>query len=140
MDIAAANNNMGSILQGMQTQDASLMTNGITGAAQQGANLGKAFSDSISSLSSPSSGTYVSNKGVLIGNDAFSKMTSGLLDGANKTILESEIEQRKILAGESDNIQGAIIKMNEASLITSLSVSIGNKLQECYKAIIQIPA
>lgn len=140
MDIAAASNNMGSILKGIQNQDASLMTSGITGAAQQGASLGKAFSDSISSLTGPSSGTYIPNKGVPTGSNAFSEMTFGFLDGANQTILKSEIEQRKILAGESNNIQGAIVKMNEASLITSLSVSIGNKLQECYKTIIQLPA
>ncbi|MGF1449128.1 MAG: flagellar hook-basal body complex protein FliE [Opitutales bacterium] len=69
---------------------------------------------------------------------SFDSMLGDLISQVDATQKEGRAEARKLMAGESDNLHGSVIAMQEASVAFTLLVETRNKLVESYQEIMRM--
>lgn len=125
-------------LQSIQGQSGGNFASSMVDLAKQGASIGQDFTNTLQSkIGANNSLLDLSVNKPVTNASSFQKIGAQFLENANQTVLQSEIEQRKFLVGES-SIQQVAIATKEAELTLSLTANIAQKLQEAYKTIVQI--
>lgn len=69
----------------------------------------------------------------------FADVLGGLVEAVEEKSQVSQIEARRLMTGESDNIHRSMIAMQESGLAFSLLVEVRNKLVESYQELMRMP-
>ncbi|MCR6654555.1 MAG: flagellar hook-basal body complex protein FliE [Opitutus sp.] len=70
--------------------------------------------------------------------DGFGNMLEGLVSTTLDKMEASKVATQKVLLGESENLHGAMIAMQESSIAFGLMVEVRNKLVESYQELMRM--
>jgi flagellar hook-basal body complex protein FliE len=73
------------------------------------------------------------------GGDSFSNLLGDLVQAVDDKSKVAASEARKLMVGESDNIHGTMIAMQESGLAFNLLVEVRNKLVQSYQELMRMP-
>lgn len=73
------------------------------------------------------------------GGDSFSNVLADLVQAVDDKSKVAASEARKLMVGESDNLHGTMIAMQESGLAFSLLVEVRNKLVQSYQELMRMP-
>jgi flagellar hook-basal body complex protein FliE len=73
------------------------------------------------------------------GGDTFSNLLGELVQAVDDKSKVAASEARKLMVGESDNIHGTMIAMQESGLAFNLLVEVRNKLVQSYQELMRMP-
>ena len=69
---------------------------------------------------------------------SFSKMLDGAVQDVNAKMNVADVEQGKLITGETNNVHQAMIAVQEASVAFSLMVEVRNKLVDSYQELMRM--
>ncbi len=72
------------------------------------------------------------------GESSFTAMLERFVSGVDSSMRKAEVEQAKVVRGESTNLHQAIIAGQESSVAFSLMVEVRNKLIEGYQELMRM--
>lgn len=148
MDIGSSINSLNQLFPNGQVTgkaDASTLVKNLTNVAQEGIEFGDSLSNALSRVNQGQgerlSGMSAEAKNLKLGyNDSIQSLGSRFLETANNSIQKAQLENARVVVGESDNIHQSILQMHESNAYLNLTIAVGNKLQEFYKTMMQIQA
>jgi len=73
-----------------------------------------------------------------VAGSSFGAMLERFVSGVDSTMHRAEVEQSKVVRGESTNLHQAMIAGQESSLAFSLMVEVRNKLIEGYQELMRM--
>lgn len=68
----------------------------------------------------------------------FDKLLNQFIDGVEETQKASELEARKVLLGQSDNLHQAMLASEESKIALQLLVEVRNKLVEGFQEVMRM--
>ncbi len=75
----------------------------------------------------------------LSGAHQFGNLFTKLVDEVDSTRQAAAAETQKVMLGQSDQVHGAMISLQESSLALSLMIEVRNKLVESYQELMRMP-
>jgi flagellar hook-basal body complex protein FliE len=75
----------------------------------------------------------------LSGAHQFGNLFTKLVDEVNTTRETAAAETQKVMLGQSDQLHGAMISLQESSLALGLMIEVRNKLVESYQELMRMP-
>lgn len=69
---------------------------------------------------------------------SFGKVLNQFIDGVDATQKASELETRKVLMGQSDNLHQAMLASEESKIALQLLVEVRNKLVEGFQEVMRM--